>query len=175
LNYSQFAWHKNARARQTVTSPQAGRVQACCGTDASVARFRAPPNARSEGHRSQSISRRHGRTHVRRADGPAISVENVGAAGIWNVVVDPNQFENPLLNLCINARHAMPVGAELVLETANRWLDDRASQERPAVRTVRLVVRDGYRQRHAAGGHRATLTPFSSPSPLARLPALGYR
>jgi signal transduction histidine kinase len=67
---------------------------------------------------------------IRRTVGPAIEVENVGAGGLWTVLVDSNQLENALLNLCINARDAMSNGGKLTLETANRWLDDRAARER---------------------------------------------
>lgn len=67
---------------------------------------------------------------IRRTVGPAIEIEVVGAAGLWPTLVDPSQLENALLNLCINARDAMPDGGRLTIETANRWLDQRAAQER---------------------------------------------
>ena len=44
---------------------------------------------------------------VRRTVGPQINVETVAAAGLWPAMVDVNQLENALLNLCINARDAM--------------------------------------------------------------------
>ncbi|MDR6126296.1 signal transduction histidine kinase/PAS domain-containing protein [Sphingomonas sp. SORGH_AS802] len=67
---------------------------------------------------------------VRRTVGPAIEVEAVTAAGLWPTLVDPNQLENALLNLCINARDAMPDGGRLTIETGNRWLDTRTARER---------------------------------------------
>ncbi|WP_287090534.1 PAS domain S-box protein, partial [Methylobacterium sp.] len=67
---------------------------------------------------------------VRRTVGPAVAIESVGAGGLWPTLVDPSQLENALLNLCINARDAMPEGGRIVIETANRWLDHRAAQER---------------------------------------------
>jgi len=67
---------------------------------------------------------------VRRTLGPAIRLEIVGAGGLWATLVDPPQLENALLNLCINARDAMPDGGRLTIETANRWLDERAARER---------------------------------------------
>ena len=67
---------------------------------------------------------------IRRTVGPEISVEFVGAGGLWNTCVDPNQLENALLNLCINARDAMPDGGRLTVETANKWLDIRAAKTR---------------------------------------------
>ncbi len=81
---------------------------------------------------------------LRRTVGPAITVETVGAAGLWNTLVDPSQLENALLNLCINARDAMPDGGRLTVETANRWLDERAARERdmPPGQYVSLCVSD---------------------------------
>ncbi len=67
---------------------------------------------------------------IRRTVGPGITVEVVGTAGLWSIQADPNQLENALLNLCINARDAMPEGGRLTVETANRWLDERAGRER---------------------------------------------
>ena len=67
---------------------------------------------------------------VRRTVGPAIDVEVVAAGGLWATLIDPPQLENALLNLCINARDAMPDGGRLTIETGNRWLDQRAAAER---------------------------------------------
>ncbi|WP_398476009.1 ATP-binding protein [Tardiphaga sp.] len=67
---------------------------------------------------------------VRRTVGPAIEVETIGAASLWTTLVDANQLENALLNLCINARDAMPDGGKITIETGNRWLDDRNARER---------------------------------------------
>ncbi|GJD55400.1 Blue-light-activated protein [Methylobacterium dankookense] len=67
---------------------------------------------------------------VRRTVGPAVAVEVVEAGGLWPTLVDPHQLENALLNLCINARDAMPDGGHLTVETANRWLDPRGARER---------------------------------------------
>jgi PAS domain S-box-containing protein len=81
---------------------------------------------------------------IRRTVGPAISVESVAGGGVWSVLVDPNQLENALLNLCINARDAMPDGGKITIETSNRWLDERASRIRdlPAGQYVSLCVSD---------------------------------
>ncbi|MEO8716277.1 MAG: PAS domain S-box protein [Acetobacteraceae bacterium] len=67
---------------------------------------------------------------IRRTVGPAVDIEVVGAAGLWTTLVDPHQLENTLLNLCINARDAMPNGGRLTIETANKWLDRRTGGER---------------------------------------------
>ncbi|MGO4612142.1 hybrid sensor histidine kinase/response regulator, partial [Variovorax sp. 2RAF20] len=65
---------------------------------------------------------------IRRTVGPAIHIETVGTAGLWTTLVDPPQLENALLNLCINARDAMPDGGRITIETANRWIDDAAAK-----------------------------------------------
>ncbi len=81
---------------------------------------------------------------VRRTVGPAVMVEVVAAVGLWTTLVDPNQLESALLNLCINARDAMPDGGRLTIETANRWIDERVGRERelPAGQYVSLCVSD---------------------------------
>jgi PAS domain S-box-containing protein len=66
---------------------------------------------------------------VRRTVGPGIEVEVVGASGLWPALVDPSQLENALLNLCINARDAMPDGGRITIETANKWLDAPAARQ----------------------------------------------
>jgi PAS domain S-box-containing protein len=67
---------------------------------------------------------------IRRTIGPEITLEVVGASGLWPALVDPSQLENALLNLCINARDVMPDGGRITIETANKWLDQRGARER---------------------------------------------
>ncbi|MBQ1499085.1 MAG: response regulator [Sphingomonas sp.] len=67
---------------------------------------------------------------VRRTVGPAIEVETIAAGGLWPTLVDANQLENAILNLCINARDAMPGGGRITIETGNKWLDHRTARER---------------------------------------------
>ena len=76
--------------------------------------------------------------------GPAITFEFVAAIGLWQTLTDAHQLENALLNLCINARDAMPEGGRLTVETGNRWLDDRGARERdlPPGQYISLCVSD---------------------------------
>ena len=60
---------------------------------------------------------------LRRSIGEAVQLEIVTAGGLWLTRCDPNQLENALLNLAINARDAMPAGGKLTIETANAHLD----------------------------------------------------
>jgi PAS domain S-box-containing protein len=67
---------------------------------------------------------------VRRVIDPSVELEVVGSAGLWTVNVDAHQLESALLNLCINARDAMPNGGRLRIESANKWVDERTAAER---------------------------------------------
>ena len=111
---------------------------------------------------------------VRRAVAPMVEVEVVGAAGLWNTLVDPNQLENALLNLCINARDAMPSGGRITIETANKWLDARAAQERdlPPGQFVSLCVSDTGVGMTAEVMARA-FDPFFTTKPLGQGTGLG--
>jgi PAS domain S-box-containing protein len=81
---------------------------------------------------------------IRRTVGPSVEMEVVGAGGVWSILVDSGQLESALLNLCINARDAMPDGGRITIETANKRLDDRAAAERdlPPGQYVSLCVTD---------------------------------
>jgi len=65
---------------------------------------------------------------IQRTAGPGIQIETTGAADAWTAFVDVSQLENALLNLCINARDAMPEGGRILLETGNHWLDANAAR-----------------------------------------------
>ncbi len=81
---------------------------------------------------------------VRRTVGPQITIETVAGTGLWTVFCDQGQLENALLNLCINARDAMPGGGKVTIETANLVLDGGEAEARdlPAGSYVALRVSD---------------------------------
>jgi len=59
-----------------------------------------------------------------RTVGPGIEIETSLAGELWPTLCDPNQLENALLNLVINARDAMPDGGHILVETSNCVLAD---------------------------------------------------
>jgi two-component system NtrC family sensor kinase len=61
---------------------------------------------------------------LRRTIGETVTVETVLAGGLWKIAVDPNQLENAILNLAVNARDAMTAGGRLTIETSNAHLDE---------------------------------------------------
>ena len=61
---------------------------------------------------------------IRRTMGSGITVELSLRDGVWAVLCDPNQLENVLLNLAINARDAMPDGGRLIIATADVTLSE---------------------------------------------------
>ncbi|MFC4175221.1 ATP-binding protein [Microvirga sp. GCM10011540] len=61
---------------------------------------------------------------LRRTLGETVVLETVLGGGLWRTKADPNQLENAILNLAVNARDAMPEGGKLTIETANARLDE---------------------------------------------------
>lgn len=61
--------------------------------------------------------------------GDDVTVETVLPAGVSPLLADPNQLENVVLNLSVNARDAMPHGGKLVLTTANARFEAEEARE----------------------------------------------
>jgi PAS domain S-box-containing protein len=74
-----------------------------------------------------------------------IQLEFVIPNGIWTIWGDPTQVHQILLNLCVNARDAMPNGGSLTVEVENCVLDEHyaamSSQATPG-RYVQINVTD---------------------------------
>jgi len=81
---------------------------------------------------------------IDRTVGPHIRLKIIAAEGAWPVRIDANQMENVLLNLCINARDAMPDGGDLTIETTNHWLEgaDAVAEDLPPGAYLSLCVID---------------------------------
>ena len=95
--------------------------------------------------------------------------------GVWPVNTDASQLENALLNLVINARDAMPHGGELLIETANSYLDGSDIRTLEPVKAgdyVMLGVRD-----NGAGMSPRVLAkafdPFFTTKPIGQGTGLG--
>ena len=62
---------------------------------------------------------------LQRLIGEDVDLVTVAAPDLWRIKADPAQLEQILMNLAVNARHAMPSGGKLTIETANVALDER--------------------------------------------------
>jgi len=65
---------------------------------------------------------------LRRLIGEHIALVTVLAPDLGRVKADPNQLEQVIVNLAVNARDAMPEGGKLTIETANVDLDEVFTQ-----------------------------------------------
>lgn len=81
---------------------------------------------------------------IQRTVGPGISLETVAEPHLWPALVDVSQLENALLNLCINARDAMPDGGRITLTTANLCMDRETARtyDLPEGQYLSLCVTD---------------------------------
>src|SRR5207245_30187 len=61
---------------------------------------------------------------LRRSLGEKIELVTTQAPNLGAIFIDPNQAQQVVLNLAINARDAMPQGGKLTIETANVDLDE---------------------------------------------------
>lgn len=67
---------------------------------------------------------------LHRTLGEDVELDCALAPGLWTAFVDANQLESAVLNLCINARDAMPDGGHLTIKTSNAQIpEDRADPE----------------------------------------------
>jgi PAS domain S-box-containing protein len=111
---------------------------------------------------------------IRRTVGPTIRVEMHWPAALWPALCDPNQLENALLNLAINARDAMIEGGTLRMEAENAPLDPAAARalELPAGDYVRISVSDTGSGMDPEVARRA-FEPFFTTKPMGESTGLG--
>ena len=77
---------------------------------------------------------------LRRTLGEEIELETVISGGLWNILIDPGNLENAILNLAINARDAMGGRGRLTIEAGNTWLDDFYAQTHADVKPGQYVL-----------------------------------
>jgi PAS domain S-box-containing protein len=82
---------------------------------------------------------------LERAIDPRIQLVVKPSSDLWTVEADPGQMNQVLMNLCINARDAMPEGGRLTLDAVNVVIDEDVARQHVAARRgefVRLRVSD---------------------------------
>ena len=82
---------------------------------------------------------------LRRTLGPGIELRLNVDGDIWQVRLDPTQFQTALINLALNAQDAMPEGGEITVTLANVSIDDSYLARDVSVgegRYVRISVTD---------------------------------
>lgn len=85
---------------------------------------RRQPLHPSEVNLAQLLERMDSLLH--RAGGEAVQIRKSGPGDLWHALVDPNQLENVILNLVINARDAMDGRGRVTIELANTTLEQGA-------------------------------------------------
>ena len=77
---------------------------------------------------------------LRRIVGDAVQVQLRLAVDLGNIRIDPTQFQQALLNLCFNARDAMPQGGKLTIRTSRTTSEEDSST--PPMGRVAIEITD---------------------------------
>jgi CheY-like chemotaxis protein len=112
---------------------------------------------------------------LHRTLGETIEIQTQVPDDLWKTLIDPNQLENALLNLAVNARDAMPDGGKLMIEAQNAILDAAYAEEHLEVmpgRYVMLAVTDTGIGMSKEVAQRA-LEPFFTTKPTGQGTGLG--
>jgi len=59
---------------------------------------------------------------------------------LWTICADPTQIHQVLMNLCVNARDAMPGGGTLTLEAGNLQIDDQCASAHPGIKPGHYIM-----------------------------------
>jgi len=70
---------------------------------------------------------------LRRLLGESVEFAFIPEPNLGHVKVDPNQLQQVVMNLVVNARDAMPLGGKLTVETQNVVLDESYAQSNPDI------------------------------------------
>jgi two-component system, cell cycle sensor histidine kinase and response regulator CckA len=77
---------------------------------------------------------------LQKAIGEQIEIKLVLAPDLQSTCADPSQMEQVLMNLCFNARDAMPNGGQLLIETHNVELDEAYTRGREYAQPGKYVA-----------------------------------
>ena len=76
---------------------------------------------------------------LRRTMGEKIELNINTAGALWLTRCDPNQLENAVLNLAINARDAMPNGGRITIETSNQTISEHDASTHPGLKAGQYI------------------------------------
>lgn len=131
------------RAQEHIDSAMSGAQRAAQLTSQLLAFGRRQPLAPTAFDASQLLRRLS--ELLRRTIGGTVDFQVDPAIGLWPIYADVGQLESALVNLCLNARDAMPEGGKLTVSTANVTLDRAYAATHPDVAPgeyVRITVTD---------------------------------
>ena len=95
------------------------------------------------------------------SDHPHVTIETQYERDLLNINASAIHIERALTNLISNALRALPEKGKITIRTENRYLDRplKGYEEVPKGEYA-VFVRVGYRHRHPAGTHEASLRAF---------------